>query len=70
MSLSMFLILGTLAVATYYLTQPPIIRALSVVIIRISDVLLMLSLSINCILISLIFLFFAIRDIVPPAETA
>ncbi len=70
LSLSMFLILGTLAVVTYHLTQPPIIRALSVVIVRISDVLLMLSLSINCILISLIFLFFAIRDIVPPAETA
>jgi hypothetical protein len=70
LSLSMFLILGTLAVVTIYLTQVPIILALSIVTVRISDILLMLSLSVNCILISLVFLFFAIRDIVPPAETA
>jgi hypothetical protein len=69
LSLSMFLILDTLAIVTSYLIQTPIILALSIVTIRISDVLLMLSLSINCILISLIFLFFAIRDVVPPAES-
>ena len=69
LSLSMFLILDTLAIVTSYLTQAPIVLALSIVTVRISDVLLMLSLSINCILISLIFLFFAIRDVVPPVET-
>jgi hypothetical protein len=69
LSLSIFLILSTLAIVTSYLTQAPLILALSIVTMRISDVLLMLSLSANCILISLIFLFFAIRDVVPPVET-
>jgi len=70
LSLSMFLILDTLAIVTSYLTRSPLIIGLSIVTTRISDVLLMLSLSVNCILISLIFLFFAIRDVVPPVETS
>ena len=70
LSLSMFLILDTLAIVTSYLTQSPLIIGLSIVTMRISDILLMLSLSVNCIFISLIFLFFAIRDVVPPVETS
>jgi hypothetical protein len=69
LSLSMFLILSTLAIVTSYLTKMPLVLAVSIVTLRLADVLILLSLTINCILISLIFLFFAIRDVIPPVES-
>ncbi len=67
LTLSLFLILSNLANVNSYLSKVPLIVGLSIFVIRLSDIFILLTLTVACILISLSFLFFVIRDVVPPA---
>lgn len=69
LTLSLFLLISTLATINSYLSQVPLLVGISFLTIIISDILLLLSLTINCLLISLVFLFFVLRDVVPAATS-
>ena len=70
LSLSLLLLIETLAIVGVYLANVPLLGALCMLALIVSELLLLLSYGLNCVFLSLILLFLTFREPAQPVQAA